>query len=131
MATLAPASTGSFASLLPVIVAVSIGYIIGEMSKTDGIYEELLEKYEEETGIHERAVREVYTLTVAFGAMADKRAVRDVLWPAGARVKELCRGEEVILPDGDTVLRGGDVLTIVCKTDEPKKIKDELEHILT
>ena len=122
--------TGSFAPLLPVIIAVSLGYIIGEMSRTDGIYEELLEQYEHETGIHERAVREVYTLSLAFGAIADKRAVRDVLWPAGARVTEIVRGEEHILPDGDTTLRGGDILTIVCRTDEPKKIKDELEHIL-
>ena len=122
--------TGSFAPLLPVIIAVSIGYTIGEMSKTDGIYEELLEAYEHENGIHENAVREVYTLTLSFGALADKREVRDVLWPSGARVKEIHRGEETILPLGDTVLHGGDVLTIVCKTDDPKRIKDELLHIL-
>ncbi len=122
--------TGSFAPLLPVIIAVSIGYIIGEMSKTDGIYEELLEEYEQETGIPERAVREVYTLNIAIGALADKREVRDVLWPAGARVKEIRRGAEVILPDGETVLRGGDTLVIVCKTNEPKQTLDELEHIL-
>lgn len=122
--------TGSFAPLLPVIIGVSIGYIIGEMSRTDGIYEELLEIYEEETGIHERAVREVYVITLQYGAIADKREVRDVLWPSGARVKEIVRGEETILPDGDTILHGGDLLTIVCRTDEPKKTKDELEHIL-
>ncbi len=122
--------TGSFAPLLPVIIAVSIGYIIGEMSKTGGIYEELLEQYEEETGIHERAVKEVFTLAIADGALADKREVCDVLWPAGAWVKEIRRGEEVILPDGQTVLYGGDVLTIVCKTTEPQKTKEELEHIL-
>ena len=122
--------TGSFAPLLPVIIGVSIGYIIGEMSRTDGIYEELLEQYEHETGIHERAVREVYVLGVAFGAIADKRAVRDVLWPVNARVTELKRGEEVILPDGDTVIRGGDVLTIVCRTEAPEKTKEDLLHIL-
>ena len=122
--------TGSFAPLLPVIIAVAIGYVIGEMSKTDGIYEELLELYEEENGIHERAKREVFILGVAIGALADKREVRDVLWPAGARVQEISRGNEIILPDGDTVLRGGDVLTIVCKTDNPEKIRNELTHIL-
>ncbi len=122
--------TGSFAPLLPVIIAVSLGYIIGEMSRTDGIYEELLEQYEHETGIHERAVREVYTLTVEPRSIADKREVRDVLWPTGARVKELRRGEEVILPQGDTVLHGGDILTIVCKTDDPQRVKEDLEHIL-
>lgn len=122
--------TGSFAPLLPVIIAVSIGYMIGEMARTDGIYEELLEAYEEENGIHERAKREVFILGVAIGALADKREVRDILWPAGARVQEIERGDELILPDGDTVIRGGDVLTIVCKTDQPEKIRNELSHIL-
>ncbi len=122
--------TGSFAPLLPVIIAVFIGYIIGEMSKTDGIYEELLEQYEHENGLHERSVREVYTLTVEEGSIADKREVKNVLWPSGARVKEIHRGEEVILPDGDTVLHHGDVLTVVCKTCEPEKSKEELLHIL-
>lgn len=122
--------TWSFSSLLPVIIGVSIGYFIGDLSRTDSIYEALLEKYEEEAGVHKRAVREVYVLRLAFGALADKRELRDVLWPAGAHVNEIVRGEERILPDGDTVLRGGDILTIVCKTDEPQKVREELEHIL-
>ncbi|MBQ8308783.1 MAG: chloride channel protein, partial [Clostridia bacterium] len=122
--------TGSFAPLLPVIIAVSIGYTVGEISRTDGIYEELLEAYEHESGIHENAVREVFTLTLASGATADRRQVRDVLWPSGARVTEIRRGEEHILPEGDTVLHGGDELTIIVKTSEPQKVKDELTHIL-
>lgn len=121
--------TGSFAHLLPVIIAVFIGYLLGEMFRTEGIYEELLEEYEKETNIHEW-VREVFTVTVARGALAEKRQVRDILWPVGARVKEIERGEEKILPDGDTVLHCGDVLTVVCKTDNPEKAREELEHIL-
>lgn len=122
--------TGSFAPLLPVIIAVSLGYIIGEMSRTDGIYEELLEQYEHEAGIHERAVREVFTFTVEPRSIADRREVRDVLWPAGARVKEIHRGEELILPEGDTLLKSGDILTIVCKTDDAVRTREDLEHIL-
>lgn len=122
--------TGSFAHLLPVIIAVAIAYIISELFRTKGIYEELLEQYEQETGIHERAVREVFTITLIKGAIADNRQVRDVLWPKGARVKEIARADETILPDGDTLLKNGDILTIVCKTDNPEKIKDELSHIL-
>jgi H+/Cl- antiporter ClcA len=122
--------TGSFAALLPVIIAVCIGYCIGEMSRTEGIYEELLEEYENETGIKECEVNEIYTIPLATGAIADKRAVRDVLWPVGAKVTELARGEERIAPDGKTVLHGGDILTIVCRTDDPKRTKDDLEYIL-
>ena len=121
--------TGSFAHLLPVIIAVFIGYFIGEMFRPDGIYEELLEQYEKETNLREW-VREVFTFTVQRGALAEKREVRDILWPQGARVTELIRGEEKILPDGDTVLHGGDVLTVICKTDNPDKAREELEHIL-
>ena len=122
--------TGSFAPLLPVILAVFVGYFIGEMGRTDGIYEELLEAYEEETGIHERAEKIAFTMTLQKGAIADGRPLRDILWPAHARVKEILRGEEHILPNGDTDLHSGDVLTIVCRTDSPKKVQDELEHIL-
>lgn len=122
--------TGSFTFLLPVVIAVSCGYFIGDISQTEGIYEELLERYVQESGIHERAVTEVYTLTLTDGAIADKREVKDVLWPAGVRVKEIHRGEEVILPQGDTPLHGGDTLVLVCYTDEPQKVKDELIHIL-
>ena len=121
--------TGSFAHLLPVIISVFLGYFIGEMFRTDGIYEVLLEKYERETGIREQ-VRELFVMELVNGALADKREVRDVLWPEGVRVKEIERGEEKIIPDGDTILHGGDILTIVCKTDAPEKVKDELVHIL-
>ncbi len=122
--------TGSFAPLLPVIIAVCIGYCIGEMSRTDGIYEELLEEYEKETGIHEQAVSQIYTLALESGAIADKRLVRDILWPIGARVTEIHRGEERILPDGQTRLCSGDILTIICRTDNPEKTRDDLTHIL-
>ena len=116
--------------MLPVVIAVTIGYIIGEIFRTDGIYEELLEMYEHENGILENARREVYVLGLLDDSIADKRQVRDVLWPANCRVTEISRGDETILPDGDTVLHGGDILTIVCKTDNPKKSREELEHIL-
>ncbi len=122
--------TGSFAPLLPVIIAVSIGYMIGEMCRTEGIYEDLLAEYEKETGIHERAVQKVYTLTVESGALADKREVRNVLWPAGARLTEIRRGEEILLPEGETLLQGGDILTVVCKSCEQDKTKEELTHIV-
>ena len=122
--------TGSFAHLLPAIIAVAIGYVISELFRTEGIYEELLEEYERDTGIPELAVRELFTYTLVKGALAEKRQIRDVLWPKGARVREIHRGEEVILPDGDTILHSGDVLKITCKTDNAAKVRDELDHIL-
>ena len=90
-----------------------------------------MEAYEEENGVHEKDVVEIFTIEVLSGALADGRTVRDILWPAGASVKEIRRGEEIVLPKGDTVIRGGDILTIYCTTDAPEKTRDELQHILT
>nr|MBR6778489.1 ClC family H(+)/Cl(-) exchange transporter [Clostridia bacterium] len=123
--------TWNFSALLPVIIGVAAGYLIGDLTRTDGIYEAFLEAYEEENGVHEKDVVEIFTIEVLSGALADGRTVRDILWPAGASVKEIRRGEEIVLPKGDTVIRGGDILTIYCTTDAPEKIRDELQHILT
>lgn len=121
--------TWSFAPLLPVIIGVSIGYIIGDLTRTEGIYEDLLAAYERETGVFEHAEKEVFHVTVQEGCIGEKRSVRDILWPADARVTQLVRGHDVILPDADTELKAGDVLTVVCRTDEPDKIRDDLAHM--
>ena len=121
--------TWSFAPLLPVVIGVSVGYIIGDVSRTESIYEKMLDLFEEETGVKERARREIFSVAVQPRCIADGRAVRDVLWPSGAVVTEIGRGTEKILPDGDTELRAGDTLTVVCRTDSPEKTREDLQHI--
>ena len=49
---------------------------------------------------------------VKAGSAAAGRAVRDVLWPADSRVTRVERGAEHFVPDGNSVLLAGDVLTI-------------------
>ncbi len=120
--------TGSFTFLLPVIIAVAIGYAIGEITHTVGIYEDLLEMYEEENGIQEKKTT-VFTLTLQKGALAERREVQDILWPAKTRIMQIKRGEDVIIPDGGTQLKAYDELTVICETEE-EQVKEEFLHIL-
>ncbi|MBQ8428236.1 MAG: chloride channel protein, partial [Clostridia bacterium] len=106
--------TWSFSPLLPVIIGVSIGYIIGDVSRTDGIYDELLEVYEEEEQLHAEYKEEKYLVEVAVGSLAEKREIRAVLWPTNARVVEITRDGKAVVPEGNTVLFAGDLLTVVC-----------------
>jgi CBS domain-containing protein len=52
-----------------------------------------------------------YEFRIPPGSMADGRAIREVGWPEGSTLVSIRRGRGVEVPTGDTVLRGGDVVT--------------------
>ncbi|MBQ9118089.1 MAG: chloride channel protein [Clostridia bacterium] len=122
--------TWSFSPLLPVIIGVSIGYIIGDISRTDGIYDELLEVYEKEEKLHTEYKEERFEVCVAEGSLAEKREIAAVLWPANARIVAITRDGKFVVPEGKTVLCAGDLLTIVCKTEDREVSGDDLNHIV-
>ena len=75
----------------------------------------LAERVEEERGSTER-VKLTARFIVTESGKAAGRAVRDVLWPTGARIVRVDRGEENYVPDGNSVLLAGDLLTITGET---------------
>lgn len=113
--------TWNFTFLLPVILGVAVGYLVGDVCRTQPIYDKYLELILEE----ERAGKEMikYSVRVRVGenTPADGRAVRDVLWPEGALVTSLERGNSVITPDGKTTLAAGDVLVVEGETDDKER----------
>ena len=52
------------------------------------------------------------------GAPAEGKAVRDLAIPAGCTLAAIVRGREVLAPRGDTVLRPGDEVIAVVRTDQ-------------
>ena len=122
--------THSFTPLLPVIIGVSIGYFIGDIARTDSVYEALLEQIIEESDQKIKKEKVKFTFTAMPLSIAIGREIRDVLWPNNARVTKIMRGEESVFPSADTVILEGDLLTFSCLTDNPKIIEDDLKNIL-
>lgn len=52
-----------------------------------------------------------YDFRIPLGSMADGRRVREVSWPEGSTLVSVRRHREVLVPDGDTSLIAGDVVT--------------------
>ncbi|MFS8494485.1 MAG: chloride channel protein [Actinomycetes bacterium] len=52
-----------------------------------------------------------YDFRIPPGSIADGHAVKDVAWPEGSTLVAVRRGTQVIVPEGSTVLRAGDVVT--------------------
>lgn len=100
--------TWSFTFLTPVILGVAVGYLIGDVFRTEPIYDKLLDGILEEQRAKAPLKKLTVKLCVQKGSPADGRAVRDILWPSDALVVGLFRGDKRLVPDGETVLVEGD-----------------------
>lgn len=121
--------TWSFSPLLPVFIGVTIGYIIGDLSRSDDAYEALIEEEEREE-LASLQTEERYEVVVASGSLADGKEIRGILWPTGARVVSIIRDGQSVLPEGKTVLQTGDILTIIMKTTGREEGEKDLAHVV-
>ncbi len=116
--------TWDFTFLLPVILGVAVGYLTGDLFRTEPIYEKLLKDFlvERPASVKRFTVR----LRVGERSLGNGRAIRDVLWPADSLVVEVARGARRIVPDGETVLRAGDVILVRGEREDGKAFADLL-----
>ncbi len=110
--------TWSFTYLLPAILGIAVGYILGGAFHTKPLYDKLLDDMLEEN--RDTLVRHSVRVRVRVkaGSLAAERAVRDVLWPAGARITVLEHLGKSTVPDGNSVLLAGDIITVTGETTD-------------
>ncbi len=112
------------------------------LSRIDKLEEELSGKEEEilnltsrMDGKHVRGLRRdlelgdgsIEQVVLAEGASLVGQKLMDIKLPAEVLVGTIVRQGEVIIPDGKTVLRAGDRVTLLGKKDDVKKIIQKLE----
>lgn len=119
--------TWSFTFLLPVILGVATGYLMGALFRTEPIYDKLLDDMLEEAHKTHPVEQFITKVRVTEKGHAAGRTLRDVLWPHGALVVRILRGEEEISPDGNTKIHDGDILVVRGKTAEKE---DYLESLI-
>ena len=67
-----------------------------------------------------------HDIEVPAGSIADGKAIREVAVPSGCTIVSVRRGEEIIVPDGSTLLGAGDVLTVFSKPAERRVFVERL-----
>ncbi|MDE6411353.1 MAG: chloride channel protein [Clostridia bacterium] len=118
--------TWSFTFLLPVVLGVATGYLMGALFRTEPIYDKLLDDMLEEMHKTHPVEQFITKVRVTEKGHAAGRTLRDVLWPHGALVVRILRGEEEISPDGNTHINEGDILVVRGKTAEKKDFLESL-----
>ena len=60
---------------------------------------------------------EVDDLHIESGSAVEGKQVKDILWPDHFVIARLRRGNQIIIPKGDTILKPADILTIVAEKE--------------
>ena len=120
--------TASFANLLPCAVAVGLATAISGLLRTEPLYEHMMEN------LYKQSVADGDDVTLS-GVIPERsficdRRIRDVLWPHNSLVTSLTRGDVDIVPDGETVLRAGDVLTIRAENVDVTSFSQQMQDYI-
>ncbi len=122
--------TWNFTYLAPVILGVAIGYLVGDIFRTQPVYDrlldEILEEEKEKKPLHRMAV----TMRVEKDFPAEGRAIRDILWPSHALVLSVLREGVRTVPHAKTVLVAGDEILVRGKTGDVEKFLSLLKTMV-
>ena len=121
--------TWNFMFLLPALIGVAAGYLIGDVFRVRPVYERLLDEMLAEGGVgrtHPYAKRYM----VAAGSPAAERTLRDLLLPADVRITSVERGGRRFIPDGNARLLAGDTVVAEGELADGSDAPEQLAEIL-
>lgn len=126
--------TGSFGHLLSLAVVSIMSYIVADLLRSKPIYESLLEKILHKQGEDiingNEKTKSILEFAVCMGSVLDGKQIKEVKWPTNCLLVAVKRGENEIIPTGDTIIYPGDYLIVLTNEDRVAKINDELLKLI-
>lgn len=129
--------TGSLSHLLTLSIVSLLAYIIPDLLKCRPIYEQLLIRMlaRQKPGEKDKPSGEKVLLDsiVRHGALAAGKKVSEIVWPDTSLLVSIMRDNEEHVPNGDTVLKAGDRIVLLCdESTAPRAhrtLKSQCENI--
>ena len=122
--------TGTFSHLLSLAIVSIVAYIVADILGSKPIYESLLEKIlhnqGEKISIGNKKNKALLEFAVCMGSDLDGKQIKEVKWPSRCLLVAVKRGEDEIIPKGDTVIFPGDYLIVLTNEDRVSRINDAL-----
>ncbi len=123
--------TGSFNHLLSLAIVSIISYIVADILGSKPVYEALLERILQNQGekisIGNNKNKAILEFPVCIGSKLDGKKIKEIKWPSRCLLVAVKRGEEEIIPKGDTIIYPGDYLIVLTNEDRIAKITDSLK----
>lgn len=138
--------TGDLQNFFPLVIVGLISYMVADATGTSPIYDLLLDRLmskdrdkdnkldEEEIAyqnkLKKRASKKVIIESdVYIGSPADGNKIKELLLPEGSLVISLVRHGKEIIPSGETIIKGGDYLVVLCAEDYQDAVFAKLDEL--
>lgn len=124
--------TGSFNHLLAIAVVSMTAYVVADVMNSHPIYESLLNRILHK-GVSKfegsASSKVLIESAVCLGSVIEGKTVKEMDWPPRCLLVSIKRGEEEIIPKGDTVIYPGDYLIVLANEDEAAEIREGLSSV--
>lgn len=126
--------TGDFGNFLPLTIVALVSYVVSDIAGSSPIYDSLLDRMIEQDDTKEhhgsRATKKVIVEgDVYMGSKMDGGTIEDMGLPQGALVISVERAGKEIVPDGATILQGGDKLVVLCAEAYQSQITESIDKL--
>jgi H+/Cl- antiporter ClcA len=114
--------TGTFEHLFPLLAASMVAYLVTEHNRVEPIYEmlmrRLLRKGSRRNAGGPSNRRTYIEITVEAGSPVENKMIKKVGLPEGILITGIRRGNEEIIPRGNTLFYAGDIITAMVPDKE-------------
>lgn len=122
--------TGTFSNLLSLSMVALISYMTADVLKGRPIYDELMDRLLAKGNMPKPRVSNKVLIEgeVHYGAYMEGKPLSEIMLPMGCLVVSIKRENKEIVPNGDTILKGGDKLTVLCNEVLEAEAKHQLDE---
>lgn len=120
---------GNLTNLMAMAVLSLVAYVVVDLLGGAPIYESLLRRMTTKNRLQAIHRMDRLELPVYAGSVLDGMAVRDFKWPKETLLMAIRRGEDSLLPHGDTVIHGGDTLVILTDASRRAAVRKRLHEL--
>ncbi len=122
--------SGSLSYLLSLTMVAVIAYLTAEALRSKPIYESLLERIiPKQHEVSDTGKTLLIEFTVGQNARIAGRKIKEIRLPSGCLITSISRIGNELLPNGDTSIEGGDILTVLCHEGQEPEIYRKMEFL--
>jgi H+/Cl- antiporter ClcA len=122
--------TGSLNHLLSLAIVSGVAYVVADLLRSRPIYEALLIKILKNKGqskfVGDDAAKVLLEIAVQMGSVFDGRRIKEIEWPTRSLLVSIKRGNEDIIPKGDSLILAGDFLIVLVAEANAARAKKSL-----